>query len=334
MSARYPKLAAHEVRAFQDHRLRELVRHAYECVPFYRKLYDDDGVDPRAIRGVEDLDRLPIITKRMLQALPMEQRLARGTNQSKLILRKTSGSSGQPFVVARTWMEERALGLLRWRAMFNMGCRPTDRHAGVLMTHAKQRADVQLPLRLMCAAGLLRLTHIDCLQEPAVILEALQAADPQVITGFPGVLARVAALARERNVTSVRPRVVTTGGETITPLMRRQIEEGFAAPLRDAYGCHEFNLLAWQCRDGAVHTCDDGVIVEVLQPDGAVAPVGSQGELVGTNLHSFAMPLIRYRMADIVTRGEHSCPCGSAFGTIASIQGRMVDHFQLHGGGS
>ena len=113
MSARYPKLEAHEVRAFQDQRLRELVRHAYDCVPFYRKHYDDHGVDPRAISGVEDLERLPIITKRMLQALPIEQRLARGTNQRSLILRKSSGSSGEPFVVARTWMEERSLGLLR-----------------------------------------------------------------------------------------------------------------------------------------------------------------------------------------------------------------------------
>ena len=200
------------------------------------------------------------------------------------------------------------------------------------MTHPKQRTDVQLPLRLLRAAGLLRLTHIDCLQEPAVILQALQAADPQVVTGFPGVLARVAVLARERNVTSLRPRIVTSGGEPITPLMRRQIEEGFAAPLLDAYGCIEFNLLAWQCSNGAMHTCDDGVIVEVLQPDGAIAPVGGRGELVGTNLHSFAMPLIRYRMADVVTRGEDRCPCGSPFGTISSIGGRMVDHFQLPGG--
>lgn len=332
MSARYPKVTPDEVRAFRDQRLRELVRHAYECVPFYRKLYDEHGVDPRAIRGVEDIERLPIVNKRMLQALPIEQRLARATNQRRLILRKTSGSSGEPFVVARTWMEERSLGLLRWRAMFNMGYRPANRHAGVLMTHAKQRADVQLPLRLMRWSGLLRLTHIDCLQDPAVILEALQAADPQVITGFPGVLARVAVLVKERNLTSIRPRLVTTGGETITPLMRHQIEEGFAAPLRDTYGCHEFNLLAWQCRDGAMHTCDDGSIVEVLRPDGTMAYVGGRGELVGTNLHSFAMPFIRYQMADIVTRGDGRCPCGSPFGTIASIQGRMIDYFQLPGG--
>ncbi len=332
LSARYPKLDRHALRTFRDRRVRLLVRHAYHHVPFYRRLYDEHGVDPRAIRGVEDLQKLPIVTKPMLQGLPIEQRLASGTDHRRLIVRKTSGSSGEPFCIAHTWIEERSLGLLRWRAMFDMGYRPTDRHAGVLMTHPSQRADVQLPLRVLRAAGVLRQTHIDCLQEPAMILEALQSADPQVITGFPGVLARVAALSQQRNVTNLRPRLITTGGETITPLMRKQIEQGFAAPLYDAYGCHEFNLLAWQCREGTMHTCDDGSIVEVLQPDGAAAPPGGRGEVVGTNLHSFAMPFIRYRMADIVTRGEDRCGCGSPFASIASIQGRMVDHFQLPGG--
>jgi len=329
-SARYPRLEEREVRAFQDRRLRALVRHAYENVPFYRSLYDEHGIGPRAIRGVQDLHRLPITHKRMFQSLPMEQRLARGADQRRLIVRKTSGSSGEPLVVGRTWMEERSLGLLRWRAMFNAGYRPADRYAGVLMNHKLQRADVQLPLRMLRAVGLLRTELIDCLQEPRVILAALRSLDPQVIGGFPGVLARVAVLASEISGRPLRPRLVIAGGETITPLMRKQIEETFAAPLFDMYGSIEFNLLAWQCREsGVMHTCDDGVITEVLMPNGTAAPARGRGELVGTNLHSFAMPFIRYRMADVVTRGGDRCSCGSPFGSIESIQGRMVDHFLL-----
>jgi phenylacetate-CoA ligase len=332
-SARYPRLKVSEVRAFQDRRLRALVRHAYENVPFYRALYDEHGIDPQSIRGVEDLHRLPITHRQIFQSLPLEQRLVRGTDQRRLIVRKTSGSSGQPLAICRTWMEERSLGLLRWRAMFDSGYRPTDRYAGVLMNHKLQSADVQLPLRMLRAAGVLRMQMIDCVQEPKAILDALRVLDPQFIGGFPGVLARVAVLASATAGPPLRPRLLVTGGETITPLMRKQIEQNFAAPLFDTYGSVEFNLIAWQCREGgAMHTCDDGVIAEVLAPDGTPVPAGGRGELVGTNLHSFAMPFIRYRMGDVVTRGDDCCSCGTPFGSIASIQGRMIDHFLLPGG--
>ncbi len=114
--------------------------------------------------------------------------------------------------------------------------------------------------------------------------------------------------------------------------MRKQIEQGFGAPLRDTYGCVEFNLIASQCcGNGVMHTCDHGVISEVLSGE-KPTPFGERGEMVLTGLHSFAMPLIRYRIGDVVTRGTAGCACGSPFATISAIQGRMVDHFQLPDG--
>jgi phenylacetate-CoA ligase len=330
---RYPRLTAEQVRAFQDRRLRALVQHAYDRVPFYRALYDAHGVDPRAIRGVEDLHRLPTINRLMIQPLPLEQRLARGTNQSRLIVRKTSGSAGQPLTLVRTWIEDHTLGWLRLRAQFEMGCRPTHCQVCVLINHKLQKADVQLmPRRLLRRFGLLRGELIDCLQEPQKILDALRRANPDVIVGFPGVLAKVAALAKSQGGPLPQPRLIKCGGETITPLMRKQIESGFGAPLYDSYGSVEFNLIAWQgCQSGAMHTCDDGVILETLNGD-SPAPVGGRGECVLTGLHSFAMPMIRYRLGDVVTRGPTGCACGSPFGTVTAVQGRMVDHFKLPGG--
>lgn len=328
----HAKLRADQIRAFQDRRLRQLVKHAYENVPFYRALYDDHGVDPRAIRGVADIGRLPITSKRMFQSLPMEMRLARGTDQSRLILRKTSGSSGQPFVFARSLIEERFLGWVRLRAMLEMGSRLTYRHASVLVNHKRQRTDKQLPLGFLKAFGLMRGGPIDCFQEPQVILDELKGLAPDVIIGFPGILSRVATCAQSQGESTLRPRLILCGGETVTPLMRKQIEQGFGAPLCDTYGCVEFNLIAWQCgRSSTMHTCDYGVIPEVLSGE-QPTPIGERGEMVLTGLHSFAMPLIRYRIGDVVTRGSAGCSCESAFGTISAIQGRMTDHFQLPDG--
>ncbi len=78
--------------------------------------------------------------------------------------------------------------------------------------------------------------------------------------------------------------------------------------------------MAWECRhSGDLHTCDDGVLVEVLR-DGRPAEPGERGEVVVTNLHAYAMPFIRYRIGDLATRGA-PCGCGAPFSTIGEITG-------------
>ena len=98
------------LRAWQGQRLGALVRHAYATVPFYRRLYDRERVDPAAIRSLGDLARLPVITKAQLQAEHEDDLLSRSRTKAALVTALTSGSSGRPF---RTY---RDLGLERWRA--------------------------------------------------------------------------------------------------------------------------------------------------------------------------------------------------------------------------
>ncbi|MGD9511894.1 MAG: hypothetical protein AB7X49_25490, partial [Geminicoccaceae bacterium] len=106
----------------------------------------------------------------------------------------------------------------------------------------------------------------------------------------------------------------------------------WGAPVREVYGCWEAGLLAWQCRaTGLFHLCEDSVAVEILR-DGRPVPEGERGELVLTALHCRTMPLIRYRLGDVVTRGPAPCPCGLPFATVAAIQGRMLDFFRLPSG--
>jgi phenylacetate-CoA ligase len=172
---------------------------------------------------------------------------------------------------------------------------------------------------------------VNCLLSPEEIVRALHQFRPAVVSGYPGVLARIAQTVSSDELRLLRLRFVSTGGEVLTPLMRQQIQDGFSVPVYDTYGSSEFNLLAWQCaRTGDLHCCDDGMILEVIKGDRPVNE-GESGEVVGTDLHSFAMPLIRYRLGDLVTKGNSTCRCGQPFSTIRSIQGRMIDYFVLPG---
>ncbi|MDP6106970.1 MAG: hypothetical protein QGI33_00850 [Candidatus Brocadiia bacterium] len=143
-----------------------------------------------------------------------------------------------------------------------------------------------------------------------MILCVLRRYRPDVLGGYPGTLARLAEAITERDRRDISPRILAAGGGVLTGGMHGQIRTGFQAPVYDLYGSYELPLIAWECKEtGELHTCDDGVIVEVLR-NGRPAGPGEQGELVGTNLHSFAMPFIRYRQGDVVTRGAGRCTCG------------------------
>ncbi len=334
---RHPHVAREKILAFQNKKLRWLISHAYENVPYYRRLFDQIGIKPKDIRSVADLSLIPITTKKDLQSLPPEEVVARGVNPKNLITRRTSGSSGEPFTIRRTWLEERLLGLIRLRTMHYLGQRHTDRVASVGLIRPTHPRDKQLALRILQAMGLYRWVRTDSLLTPENILQKLRHLRLDVITGPPGVLSQVAHIMGDEDRRVIHPRFVTTKiespvREVLTPLMRRQITEAFKAPVFNVYACHEFRVIAWECKEtGEFHTCDDCMIVEVLK-NSHPAAIGERGEVVGTSLHSFAMPFIRYRLGDIVTKGPEACRCGQPFSTIRAIQGRMMDYFPLPGG--
>lgn len=215
--------------------------------------------------------------------------------------------------------------------MSEYGLRARDRVAYVTLKGSADSRDYQLPLRMFQAVGLHRRTVIDSRLPIAEVVRRLRNVEPDVIVGYAGALARISAAMTEEGREFIRPRFIVAGAEVLTAPMRQQIEAAFAVPVYDVYGAHEFNLLAWQCSDSrSFHTCDDAVIVEVLK-DGRPAGPGERGEVVATGLHSFAMPFIRYRLGDVVTKGDETCRCGQPFSTIESIQGRTYVSFPLPG---
>jgi phenylacetate-coenzyme A ligase PaaK-like adenylate-forming protein len=328
---RHPRAARAELRAWQDARLRRLVIHAYESVPLYRRLFDLHRLHPRHIRGVADLELIPFTDKAEMRRQGPAALLARGHDVDALLAVRTSGASGEPFTVRRTWLEDKLQYLLRLRALRAFGVKPRDRVVAVGVTGGPAAGDPKLVGRSLRAFGFHQRQLIDGLQEAAQVAAQLREARPEVLIGLPGMLDRLAAPELADVVRGVRPRVVIVGGEMATPAMRLRIRETFAAPLYETYASHECPLMAWECHhSGDLHTCDDGVLVEVLRDGRAVDP-GERGEIVVTNLHAYAMPFIRYRIGDLATRGA-PCGCGVPFSTIGEIQGRMIDYFPLPDG--
>jgi phenylacetate-CoA ligase len=317
---------------FRKRRLREMIEHAYRNVPYYREVFKNAGIRPSDIRTEDDLKYIPITSKGDLQNLPVVEITCQGIKEENLIERKTSGSTGEPSIIRRTWLEERILQRFRWRSLKSLGWRMRDRLSDVGLPERIQPSDYQVPAKLFHLLGLYRRNKTDCRQPIEKILFELEAERPNVISGHPGVLSKLAQTIDSNNTLKNKLRFIAAGGETLTGSMKDNISRAFRAPVYNLYGSHEFNLIAWECKEtGELHTCDDNIFLEV-QREGVPVGKGERGEVVITGLHSFAMPFIRFRLGDVVTRGSDVCSCGQPFSTIGEVLGRMHDYFHLPGG--
>ena len=234
----------------------------------------------------------------------------------------------------RTAFEDHLLNQFRWRARAALGIRVRDRIAYVVSpgVPTDRKAARDRARRLGAAAGIYRGTTVDCLGSPDEIARDLVRLRPDVIAGYASSLVETIEPWLRRGGGKHPPRLVACGGDAMTPSMRARLRAGFGVPVYETYGCHEINLVAWECKEtGDLHLCDDLAIVEVLR-DGRPAGPGESGDVVVTNLHAYASPYLRYELGDRAVAGDSTCRCGAPFATIRAIQGRTMDALVLADG--
>jgi phenylacetate-CoA ligase len=322
-----------ELLAFQDVQLQRLVAHAHARVPRYRRLFEQHGLRPEHVRGRADLDRIPVTTRPDLQAAAPDDAIVEGWSRDRLDVHATSGSTGSPLRVWRSRFEARLRQAFRMRTLRHFGVRSRDRQVGVGLVQPHIKEDGGPVAGLLRRLGFFHRATVDLRLGDERIAEALARLRPDVLLGYASALDHLAAVLGPRDLARIRPRALVSGAEVLTPAMRERIGRVFQASVHDWYGSHELGLIAWQCgQSPAYHVADDNVLLEVLTADGRPAAVGESGEVVATSLHGFAMPIIRYRLGDVVTRGPAPCACGQPYATILTIEGRMPDYFPLANG--
>lgn len=313
---------------FQFTKLAAIVNHAYRNIPFYMDLYQQHDFHPGQLKEPADITRIPMVTREDLAAGQASYITDTTIPKHRLLSRPTSGTTGVPVTLYRTWIEERLLNAFRWRAKFIFGQKLRDIHAIIIPWYENPI----LVHRIVNKFNFLKSIPVNAQDPPELILKTLKAIKPDTIDGYPGVLAAVADLITPACRKQLKTKFLITGGESLTNHLRAAISDGFGAPVLDMYGAHEFNLIAWECSTtGCLHICDDNMVLEVLDNGRPVVP-GETGEAVGTTLHSYSMPLIRYRLGDRVVKGEDSCTCGQPFSTLKMVEGRITDYFILPDG--
>ena len=130
----------------------------------------------------------------------------------------------------------------------------------------------------------------------------------------------------------LKPGTIFSTADLLDRGTRQLIESVFEVPVVDLYGSLEFGYMAWECSEHqGYHLNMESVVMEFLR-DGHRVSNGESGEVVCTSLHSYAMPLIRYRLGDLCVPTDARCPCGRGLPLMTLIAGRANDTVKLPGG--
>ncbi|MDD2919073.1 phenylacetate--CoA ligase family protein [Rhodoferax sp.] len=168
------------------------------------------------------------------------------------------------------------------------------------------------------------------LQSTRLLVNELNAFAPTVIATYPTVAAVLADEA-DRGALHFAPSELWTGGETLSPAVRRRLELGFGCAVRNSYGASEFMSIAWECAQQRMHVNADWVILEPVDAQGRPMPVSEWSyTTLLTNLANHVQPLIRYDLGDQVRLCHKPCDCGSALPVI-EVLGRRDDAMVMAG---
>ena len=325
-------MPAEQIRALQEEKLKKQVKHVYEHVPYYRALMDKKGVKPEDIKCLEDISKLPFISKADLRETYPYGMLAVPLSDCVRI-QSTSGTTGKRVIAYYTqhdidlWEEccARAIvaaggseedvvqvcygyGLFTGGAGLNGG---SQKVGSLTLPMSSGNTDRQIQFMMDLKSTILCCTP----SYAAYIGESLKEKGykPEDNCLKAGIF----------------------GAEPWTEEMRRDIEKSLGIKAYDIYGLTETSGpgVAFECEEqGGMHINEDHFYAEIIDPDtGEVLPDGCEGELVFTSLDKEAFPLLRYRTRDLCVLSREKCSCGRTFVRMAKPKGRSDDMMIIRG---
>ena len=320
-----------QIRAWQSERLVKTINHVYENNKYYRKLMEEKGVTPDDIKSVDDLHKLPFLTKDDLREAYPYGLMSKPLSECVRI-QSTSGTTGKRVVAFYTqhdidlWEECCARALVAAGATKEDVCQVCYGYG--LFTGGP---------------GLNGGSHkVGCLTLPMSSgnterqLQFMTDLEATIICCTPSYAQYLAESIEERGIKdNIKLKAGIFGAEAWTEEMRKDIETRLGIKAYDIYGLTEISGpgVSFECSEqNGMHVNEDHFIAEIIDPKtGEVLPEGEKGELVFTCITKEAFPMIRYRTKDICVLSRKKCSCGRTHVKMAKPMGRSDDMLIVKG---
>ncbi|MCJ7508484.1 MAG: hypothetical protein MUO85_07105 [candidate division Zixibacteria bacterium] len=311
------------IKEYQWGKLKNLLEHAYKNVPFYQERFKKMGLHPNDIRSFEDFSRIPVLTKADLKD-NLGKLKAKDFERWQPIETNTGGTTGSPVKLYRSQNSETFRKAVVWRWQNWAGYFYGDRRIG-----DRHRFDLNKKRESWYEEYEDRQLTIDSchLNELSfkLFVDGFRWYKPKII--YNGNLSFLKLLARyvlNENIEDIKPKAILTLGEALSEFDRKFFESTFGCKVFDYYGMRENAVSAYQCEEGNYHMNSEMVLME-FEKDGKPAPAGQMAKIIGTNLHNYAFPLIRYNTEDIGYGIDQRCPCGRNLPLMKIVGGRSRD---------
>ncbi len=321
-----------EMKKLQSEKLVKQVKHVYENVAYYRDLMDKKGVKPEDIQSIDDLHKLPFLSKADLRdAYPYG--LLATPLENCVRIHSTSGTTGRRVVAFYTQND-----IDLWE----------DCCARAIVATGGSKKDVcQVAYGYGLFTGGFGLNggshRVGCLTLPMSSgstdrqIQFMMDLQATILCCTPSYAAYIGETLKEQGYKpeDIPLRAGIFGAEPWTEEMRHNIEETLGIKAYDIYGLTETTGpgVAFECSEQTgMHINEDHFYAEIIDPDtGEVLPEGSKGELVFTSLDKEAFPLLRYRTRDICVLSREKCSCGRTLIKMAKPMGRTDDMLIIRG---
>ena len=321
-----------QIKAWQDERLVKQVQHVWDNVPYYRKKMEAKGLTPADIKGVEDLHKLPFVTKADLRdAYPYG--LMGKPLKDCVRIQSTSGTTGKRVVAFYTQHDINLWEDCCARAIMAVGGTNED------------VCQVSYGYGLFTGGpGLNGGSHkVGCLTIPTSSgnterqIGFIKDLSATILCCTPSYAAYLGESMKGMGMgpDDIPLKAGIFGAEAWSEEMRRDIEKTLGIKAYDIYGLTELSGpgVSFECSaQSGMHINEDHFIAEIIDPEtGEVLPAGSKGELVFTSITKEAFPLLRYRTRDICQLNYEPCPCGRTHVKMCKPMGRSDDMLIIRG---
>jgi len=310
--------------------LRSQIQYCFNNVPFYQRIFRERKLHPNDFNQLSDLQNYPIIAKEDI-VKDYTQLLSKKYRMDKCFKSHTSGSTGQPFWTffdTRSWIRKKYISKLR--ARFACGMVFGEK---IAIFECESIAKVEKKnKKIQFQKPFFNIKIFSIFDDMEKTVSDLKKFNPQNFYGHPSYIFQLAQFMDKKCFPLEGLRRIFTSSELLESNVRHFIERTFRVEIFDIYGSTEVKEIAWECpKHRGYHINEDEVICEIMKDDNP-AKNGEIGDIVVTDLHNKAMPLIRYRLHDKGYFVKDKCDCGINFKVMKPAGGRVSDYLTLPNG--
>jgi phenylacetate-CoA ligase len=311
---------------YQNNKLKEIITYSGKYVPYYRNLFKEIGLDTREFKGIEDMDKIPLLDKETLRTRT-DEFISDNVHFYKCKTEKTSGSTGTPLSLQLDQYSRANKYSAVLRAYFWAGYKLGERVFLIKGLSETKKRDYGYDIssnKIFLNSS--RMTKSNCI----AVAKLIQKFKPHFFVGYARSFIDFINIIESEGISIPLPKGLFCFGESVSPQVRKYLETKLHTHMFDFYSHAENTVMICQHDDHYQYLTEDFFFPEILDEEGNI-DANCYGELVGTSFYNYSMPLIRYKTRDYVTLANRKLSKYS-FRMVDRIEGRMDDFLILPDG--